>query len=160
MTSGEEPEPAVRVEVVRGGTLVVHLDGSPGSVRAARLAAEQFLATDAPHVPDRPPAAGAAPGGAPKASVDTLMVVGELVANACRHAPGPCRLTLRCTPSGAEITVRDGGDRQPLDRGVRAPGYGLMIVKRLTGGVRVLSHGGGKTVQATVPFAGVRPRLG
>lgn len=122
-------------------TLVVDLDGSAGSVRGARREAHRFLAD-----PDRRPPVGA------DTARDVLMVVGELVANACRHAPGPCRLSVAVDPDFVDVAVRDTGpDRLGPARRHRPPGYGLWIVARLTSGIRVLPAPEGKVVRAAVP---------
>lgn len=144
MTPRDARGPVVRTTVDEGRRLVVDLDGSPGSVRAARLAAEHFLAA--------PPRS---------ARADVPLVVAELVANACRHAPGPCRLTLRRTADGVEVAVHDEGSGWlRLASENLTSGYGLLIVTRLTGGIHVLPEGAGKVVRATVPLLGAGPNLG
>lgn len=124
--------------------LVVELDGTAGSVRGARSATQRFLADAA----RRPPIG-------PDTARDVLMVVGELVANACRHAPGPCRLSVAVAAETVDVAVRDGGPAR-LDPGRRGSGYGLWIVARLTYGIRVLPVPGGKVVRAEVPLRGRR----
>lgn len=121
-------------------TLVVDLDGSAGSVRGARREAHRFLAD-----PDRHPPVGA------DTARDVLMVVGELVANACRHAPGPCRLSVAVDPEFVDVAVRDTGPGRLGPARRRATGYGLWIVARLTSGIRVLPAPEGKVVRAAVP---------
>ncbi|MFF1409466.1 ATP-binding protein [Streptomyces sp. NPDC058289] len=66
---------------------------------------------------------------------DALLLVSEVVANACMHAGGPSSLLLRCTPERLRIEVTDGS---PLTPTVRTPsdparpgGHGLLIVDRL-----------------------------
>ncbi|MEU8134822.1 ATP-binding protein [Streptodolium elevatio] len=131
--------------------LVVDLDGMPGSVRDARHATTEFLA--GVRVGRRLDAADAAVS-------DVLLVVAELVANACRHAPGPCRLTVTLTNAAAEIAVQDTahGYLPIAGRRGRPAGYGLLIVTRLTGGIHVLPAPDGKIVRATVPLPGLWPR--
>lgn len=121
-------------------TLVVDLDGSAGSVRGARREAHRFLAD-----PDRHPPLGA------DTTRDVLMVVGELVANACRHAPGPCRLSLSVEPDFVDVAVRDTGLGRLGPARRRHPGYGLWIVARLTSGIQVHPGPEGKVVRAAVP---------
>ncbi|WP_436789517.1 ATP-binding protein, partial [Yinghuangia sp. YIM S10712] len=122
-------------------TLVVELDGSAGSVRGARREARRFL-TDAALQP---------PLG-PDICRDVLMVVGELVANACRHAPGPCRLSVAVEPDSVDVAVQDTGpDRLGVARRRSPPGYGLWIVARLSQGIEVLPVPDGKVVRAVVP---------
>ncbi len=41
------------------------------------------------------------------------LVAGELVTNALRHAPGPCRLALTLVDDGVEIAVSDTGRATP-----------------------------------------------
>lgn len=122
-------------------TLALELDGTPGSVRSARRATRRFLTSKEAH------------GLAEAAVLDVLMVVGELVANACRHAPGPCRLTVVVCPGSVHVAVRDG---RPVPLSIvrmRPPaGYGLFIVARLTRGIEVLPVPGGKIVRADVPL--------
>ncbi|MCF2527279.1 ATP-binding protein [Yinghuangia soli] len=173
MTWRDPPSPLVRIlrndrtdrpGAVQGRRLVVDLDGSAGSVRTARLAAASFL-TDAEAVPALA-AAFASPRGAYRTALeDVLLVIAELVANACRHAPGPCRLTVYPTAETIEVAVHDrGGDRLRLGSdGLRAC-YGLIIVARLTRGIRVTAERDGKVVQAAVPLGvsspGTVPRPG
>ncbi|WTW92402.1 ATP-binding protein [Streptomycetaceae bacterium NBC_01309] len=134
-------------------TLVIDLDGLPGSVRGARHATADFL-TGA-RIRRRLDASDAAVS-------DVLLVVAELVANACRHAPGPCRLTVTLTDAAADVAVRDTGRghlRITRQTTARTGGYGLLIVARLTGGIHVLPSPDGKTVRASVPLPGPSPRL-
>ncbi|MFJ3224860.1 ATP-binding protein [Streptomyces sp. NPDC086783] len=61
----------------------------------------------------------------------TQLVVSELVTNACRYAPGPCRLDLRVVDGSVEITVWDGDPTLPTPRGpdpARIGQHGLEIV--------------------------------
>ncbi|WTW93916.1 ATP-binding protein [Streptomycetaceae bacterium NBC_01309] len=125
-------------------TLVVELDGSAGSVRGARQETHRFLAD-----------AGRIPRIAPDTARDVLMVVGELVANACRHAPGPCRLSVEVVSDSVDVAVQDSGSsRLGPARRREPPGYGLWIVARLTKGIHVLPIPGGKVVRASVPLGG------
>ncbi|NUU25625.1 MAG: ATP-binding protein [Streptomycetaceae bacterium] len=153
MTSDfRHPEDAGHTVDLRDGRrlLVIDLDGTPGSVRDARGAVDGFLAESA---------ANGASVHADTAS-DILLVVAELVANACRHAPGPCRVTVTLDRDTADIAVRDSGQgRLRLIPHETPAGYGLLIVARLTSGIHVLPVGGGKIVRATVPLLGPRPTL-
>lgn len=127
-------------------TLALELDGTPGSVRSARRAARRFLTAEE------------SCGLANTAVLDVLMVVGELVANACRHAPGPCRLTVVVCPDAVHVAVRDGRPVPVSIVRMRPPsGYGLFIVARLTRGIEVLPVPGGKIVRADVPLRSPRP---
>ncbi|WP_436774864.1 ATP-binding protein [Yinghuangia sp. YIM S09857] len=125
-------------------TLVLELDGSAKSVRGARQETHRFLA-DAERIPRI----------AADTARDVLMVVGELVANACRHAPGPCRLSVAVASESVDVAVRDSGSsRLGPARRRHPPGYGLWIVARLTKGIHVLPVPGGKIVRASVPLGG------
>ncbi|MDI2125391.1 ATP-binding protein [Yinghuangia seranimata] len=163
MTPRDAFDPVVRTMVDDARKLVVDLDGSAGSVRAARQVAEDFLA-DLPKGPPVAPdgaAAGFVSGTTGSARNDALLVVAELVSNACRHAPGPCRLTVECSADEVEVAVRDDGpDWLRLGATELHTGYGLLIVTRLTGGIHVLPSGPGKVVFAAVPLRGAGPGLG
>lgn len=136
-----------------GRMLVVELDGTPGSVRTARRVAANFLSEP---VPAQSTSQAVAVRDAVVA--DVLLVVAELVTNACRHAPGPCRLTVTLTDESADVAVRDTGrGHLRVIRHDTPAGYGLLIVARLTSGIHVLPSDGGKTVRASVLLAGPRP---
>ncbi|KUF17994.1 hypothetical protein AT728_20305 [Streptomyces silvensis] len=85
-----------------------------------------------------------------------LLVVSELVTNALRHARGVTAFRLSHDAQGLTVSVLDADDRppqaQPLDPG-RPGGFGMHLVRSLTGGVEVLRRPGGKSVRATVPNA-------
>lgn len=184
MNSIQPREISGRRMVTRDGRrmLVVELDGTTGSVRIARRAAADFLTEPVParsasrvatawagHGRDDAARGDAAQPGddvdesaaLPDTVVsDVLLVVAELVANACRHAPGPCRLTLTLAEESADVAVRDTGrGHLRIIRHDTPAGYGLLIVARLTSGIHVLPSGGGKIVRASVPLAGPRPTL-
>lgn len=120
--------------------------GTPGTTAQARKAAGRFLAC----------ARRRCTGAWPVRTTDVLIVVSELVANAVRHAPGPCTLRLRIDREALEIAVDDGGAEPPTPRTPdRAGGRGLHLVSALTRGrVTSLSRGTGKTV-TVVMLAGV-----
>ncbi|MFG3320898.1 ATP-binding protein [Streptomyces sp. NPDC048171] len=83
------------------------------------------------------------------------LVASELVTNALRHAPGPCRLTLTLVDDRVEIAVSDTGDAFPtfLPRDpLRVGRHGLEIVTRLCGEVITKPHAKGKTVYARLPL--------
>ncbi|MCC8451946.1 MULTISPECIES: ATP-binding protein [Streptomyces] len=83
------------------------------------------------------------------------LVAGELVTNALRHAPGPCRLALTLVDDGVEIAVSDTGEGYPtfLPRDpLRVGGHGLEIVTRLCDEVITKPHTTGKTVYARLPL--------
>ncbi|UGQ12913.1 ATP-binding protein [Yinghuangia sp. ASG 101] len=144
-------EPATVVADDGDCLLMVDMGGTPGSVRVARRSCADFLA--------RATSDGGQPMGS-EATTDILLVVGELVANACRHAPGPCRLTVALSDHGADVAVRDTGRGMLRLVGGTGAGYGLLIVARLTEGIHVLPLDDGKVVRATVPLPGPRPTNG
>ncbi|MGK4585476.1 ATP-binding protein [Kitasatospora sp. HPMI-4] len=121
--------------------LALDLNGHVGSVRAARHATEEFFAELA---------AGAGPRFRVETRTDVLLVIAELVSNACRHAPGPCRLTVAPGDDGTiDVAVEDTG-RELLAPASPPAGYGLVVVTGLSRGVHVIRLPQGKIVQATV----------
>ncbi|WP_190059119.1 ATP-binding protein [Streptomyces echinoruber] len=78
------------------------------------------------------PAAGADQRAAAE---DVLLVVSELVTNACLHAGGPDALGLTCDNKVIRIEVTDRGTGQPAPRtphrAGRPGGHGMFIVQRL-----------------------------
>ncbi|MFI8084451.1 ATP-binding protein [Kitasatospora sp. NPDC086009] len=90
------------------------------------------------------------------AAEDVVLMVSELVTNACVHAPGgPYELRLAWDGSRLRIEVGDAGRepprlRRPADRG--APGgHGLRVVDRLARAWGYRPERDGKTVWAEVP---------
>ncbi|MFF1924155.1 ATP-binding protein [Streptomyces sp. NPDC058221] len=88
------------------------------------------------------------------AAEDVLLVVSELVTNACLHADGPDELRIASTPKALRVEVADAGAGQPAPRtphrAGRPGGHGMFIVQRLCldwGVVRVPGEPG-KTVWA------------
>ena len=69
------------------------------------------------------------------AAEDFLLVVSELVTNACLHAEGPDRLAISCDRKVIRIEVTDRGTGQPAPRtphrAGRPGGHGMFIVQRL-----------------------------
>ncbi|OIJ87376.1 ATP-binding protein [Streptomyces colonosanans] len=78
------------------------------------------------------PAAGAERRAAAE---DVLLVVSELVTNACLHAEGPDELWIGCDGKVLRIEVTDKGAGQPAPRSPhrvgRPGGHGMFIVQRL-----------------------------
>ncbi|WP_239076104.1 ATP-binding protein, partial [Streptomyces sp. SID9913] len=78
------------------------------------------------------PAAGAEQRAAAE---DVLLVVSELVTNACLHAEGPDQLDITCDNKVIRIEVTDRGTGQPAPRtphrAGRPGGHGMFIVQRL-----------------------------
>jgi hypothetical protein len=88
------------------------------------------------------------------AAEDVLLVVSELVTNACLHAEGPDELVLVCDDKVIRLEVSDRGTGQPAPRtphrAGRPGGHGMFIVQRLCldwGVVRTPGRAG-KTVWA------------
>ncbi|MFG2815348.1 ATP-binding protein [Streptomyces sp. NPDC048410] len=69
------------------------------------------------------------------AAEDVLLVVSELVTNACLHAGGPDQLFLSCDKKAIRLEVSDRGTGQPAPRtphqAGRPGGHGMFIVQRL-----------------------------
>ncbi|WP_416979191.1 ATP-binding protein [Streptomyces sp. T028] len=69
------------------------------------------------------------------AAEDVLLVVSELVTNACLHAEGPERMVLGCDRKVIRVEVSDRGTGQPAPRtphrAGRPGGHGMFIVQRL-----------------------------
>jgi anti-sigma regulatory factor (Ser/Thr protein kinase) len=140
----------------------VPTDGAPQprgrQVRSLRLAGESGVV---PMARDFARQALYAWGWLPAASADqraaaedVLLVVSELVTNACLHAEGPDALFLACDNKVIRVEVSDRGTGQPAPRtphrAGRPGGHGMFIVQRLCldwGVVRVTGRPG-KTVWA------------
>ncbi|WP_371548777.1 ATP-binding protein [Streptomyces sp. NBC_00554] len=88
------------------------------------------------------------------AAEDVLLVVSELVTNACLHAEGPEELRIACDNKVLRVEVSDRGAGQPAPRtphrAGRPGGHGMFIVQRLCldWGVVRTPGGVGKTVWA------------
>ncbi|MYT22580.1 ATP-binding protein [Streptomyces sp. SID7760] len=71
-----------------------------------------------------------------EAAEDVLLLVSELVGNACLHAVGPRELVLRRGAARLRIEVGDGSPEHPRRRRTAATGlpggHGLLILERLT----------------------------
>ncbi|WP_399940047.1 ATP-binding protein [Streptomyces sp. BBFR25] len=69
------------------------------------------------------------------AAEDVLLVVSELVTNACLHAEGPDELLITCEKKVIRLEVSDRGTGQPMPRtphrAGRPGGHGMFIVQRL-----------------------------
>ncbi|MYS89758.1 MULTISPECIES: ATP-binding protein [Streptomyces] len=112
-----------------GGRQVRRLsfDGASGVVPLARDFARQAL-----YAWGWLPAASADQRAAAE---DVLLVVSELVTNACLHAEGPDQLWITCDNKVIRIEVADRGTGQPSPRtphrAGRPGGHGMFIVQRL-----------------------------
>ncbi|MEU7718584.1 ATP-binding protein [Streptomyces tibetensis] len=88
------------------------------------------------------------------AAEDVLLVVSELVTNACLHAEGPDQLQISCDNKVIRVEVADRGTGQPAPRtphrAGRPGGHGMFIVQRLCLDWGVVRKPGvsGKTVWA------------
>lgn len=88
------------------------------------------------------------------AAEDVLLVVSELVTNACLHAEGPDLMVLGCDNKVIRVEVSDRGTGQPSPRtphrAGRPGGHGMFIVQRLCLDWGVIRAQGvaGKTVWA------------
>jgi anti-sigma regulatory factor (Ser/Thr protein kinase) len=88
------------------------------------------------------------------AAEDVLLVVSELVTNACLHADGPEELRIGSGPKLLRLEVVDAGSGAPAartpHRAGRPGGHGMFIVQRLCldWGVVRKADGAGKTVWA------------
>lgn len=91
------------------------------------------------------------------AAEDALLVVSELVTNACLHAGGPRELRLGCGPKLLRVEVADSAGGDPALRATRRAGrpggHGMFIVQRLSldWGFRREPGAPGKTVWADLP---------
>jgi len=86
---------------------------------------------------------------------DVLLLVSELVTNACLHAGGPTELALHGTARTLRVEVSDAGAGMPVPRVPHEPGrpggHGLHIVERLTSAWGTVRQDAGKTVWLEVP---------
>ncbi|RSS35661.1 ATP-binding protein [Streptomyces sp. WAC08241] len=130
-------EPLLYASVDYDGT-----DADDGMVASARDFTADFLTAS--------PAAGRRPVARERVDLARL-VVSELVTNAVRHAPGPCRLLLELFEDALEISVFDGLEASPVPRG-HDPGrigqHGVEIVVAVCESVSVEPHTSGKRVRA------------
>ncbi|MBN0045985.1 ATP-binding protein [Streptomyces actuosus] len=123
------PEPGGGASGTSTGRQVrtLSLDGQSGVVPLARDFARQAL-----YAWGWLPAATADQRAAAE---DVLLVVSELVTNACLHAEGPESMEIGCDKKVIRIEVSDHGTGQPAPRtphrAGRPGGHGMFIVQRL-----------------------------
>ncbi|MEU4151457.1 ATP-binding protein [Streptomyces sp. NPDC026659] len=141
------PAPAEGVRQAQGQQARrLSLDGESGVVPLARDFTRQAL-----YAWGWLPASGAEQRAAAE---DVLLVVSELVTNACLHAGGPDELYLTCDRKVIRLEVSDRGTGQPAPRtphrAGRPGGHGMFIVQRLCldWGVVRTPDSPGKTVWA------------
>lgn len=86
---------------------------------------------------------------------DAMIVLGGLVSNAVRHAPGPCTVILTERADSLTVAVRDTSGAAPRSRRPDlvsgTGGFGRRLLRSLATGVQVERHPGGRTVAARVP---------
>lgn len=99
--------------------------------------------------------------GRPHLAEDVVLIVGELVSNACRHGRGPRELVLEHRPDALHITVSDHSPDQPHRR-VHTPGepdgYGLVILDKIASRWGTSPAGDGKAVWAQLAIGRERRR--
>ena len=86
---------------------------------------------------------------------DMLILVSEVVTNACVHTSGPLGMLVDCTPERLRIEVTDPSSVTPKPRepGPEWPGgYGLLVVQRLTRAWGSEPRGEGKAVWLEVDW--------
>ncbi|MEV0280938.1 ATP-binding protein [Streptomyces sp. NPDC050610] len=124
----------------------LHLIGASGAVPRARDFTREAL-HDWGWLP-------AATADQRAAAEDVLLVVSELVTNACLHAEGPEELRVACSGKVLRLEVVDLGSGTPAPRtphrAGRPGGHGMFIVQRLCldWGVVRNAESAGKTVWA------------
>ncbi|MGQ4515272.1 ATP-binding protein [Streptomyces sp. DW26H14] len=135
-----------QVSVPGGTSRTLTLDSASGVVPLARDFTRQAL-YDWGWLP-------ASTADSRAAAEDVLLVVSELVTNACLHAEGPERLRVSIAAKVLRLEVADRGAGQPAPRtphrSGRPGGHGMFIVQRLCldWGVLRTPEAPGKTVWA------------
>ncbi|MFJ3816836.1 ATP-binding protein [Streptomyces sp. NPDC090056] len=78
---------------------------------------------------------------------DVLLLVSEVVTNACLHAGGPEEFVLRRGREGLRVEVADASSEPPRARTSRSPalpgGHGLMVLDKLAGAWGYEARGAG-----------------
>ncbi|MFF5784820.1 ATP-binding protein [Streptomyces sp. NPDC012693] len=150
MTDAIATERATREPVLSASVDYDAGDAGDGMIASARAFTADFL-TASPAVGRRPVS---------REGVDLArLVVSELVTNAVRHAPGPCRLLLELFDDVLDISVFDRVETSPVPRG-HDPGrigqHGVEIVVAICESVTVEPHPTGKRVRARLSLDGAR----
>lgn len=131
-----------------GQTRRLVLHGTDGVVRRCREFSREALA-DWEWIP----AADARDRERQAVVDDVLLLVSEVVTNACLHADGPQEIVLRCSGDRLRIEVTDDSPVHPRPRpaGAAEPGgYGLIVLKWLARRWGSVSRERGKTVWVEV----------
>ncbi|MFI8825689.1 ATP-binding protein [Streptomyces sp. NPDC053431] len=140
MTDAITAERAAPEPLLSAGAVYDDADG--GAIASARAFTTDFLAA----------ASAVRPAPLTDERVDLAkLVVSELVTNAVRHAPGPCRLVLELREDTLEISVIDRAAAAPVPRGHdprRIGQHGVEIVVAVCESVTVEPHPTGKRVRA------------
>jgi two-component sensor histidine kinase len=94
--------------------------------------------------------------GARERAEAALLLVSELVTNACRHTAGPGELRFALRARVLTIEVDDTSRVMPTrvpseDRGPEG-GYGMLLIEKLADSWHVERHSDGKTVQVRLSF--------
>ncbi|MER7959827.1 ATP-binding protein [Streptomyces sp. NPDC096030] len=147
MTDAIAAERATRRPVRSGSVEYEGAEAEDGMIGSARDFTADFLAG--------PKATEYAP--VPRRCVDLArLVVSEMVTNAVRHAPGPCRLLLELFEDTLEISVFDRAEASPVPRG-HDPGrigqHGVEILIAVCESVSVEPLPSGKRVRARLRLA-------
>lgn len=86
---------------------------------------------------------------------DVLLLVSEVVTNACTHGDGPYELRIDHTDDKVWVQVSDNSPERPQPHGrhrpTRSSGHGLYLLKRLSSAWGWVPRGRGKTVWFEVP---------
>ncbi|GAA0589292.1 ATP-binding protein [Streptomyces crystallinus] len=86
---------------------------------------------------------------------DVLLLVSEVVTNACTYGDGPYELRLDRTDGKLWVEVSDNNPERPHPHGrhraARSSGHGLYLLKRLSSAWGWVPRGHGKTVWFQVP---------
>ncbi|MFJ9821126.1 ATP-binding protein [Streptomyces sp. NPDC101151] len=126
----------------------MHLAGRPAAVRYARGAIQREL-----HALGLDDAGDEAIRECAEA---VLLIVSEMVTNACRHSPGPADLRTSWNDHVLTVEVDDYGEDVPVivdtDHRGAGGGFGMSLIDALADGWGVKPQDEGKTVYAHVAF--------
>lgn len=116
------------------------LEGGPGVVGQCRDLTRQVL--DEWYRPSGPTAG--------MITADVLLLVSEIVTNACRHGGAPTELRLDSAPGRLWVQVSDTSPEQPRPRhrhqAARESGHGLYLLQRLSAAWGWMPRDTGKVV--------------